>query len=309
MVPTSSIVIRALNEAEHLPALFSGLLRQTIQPTEVILVDSGSTDDTVAIAEAHGSRIVRITPEEFSFGRALNIGCEAATGEILIFLSAHVYPLDEHWLEEMLQPFASDDIVSVYGRQTGDHRSHFSEIQLMRQWFPERSVASQSHPFCNNANCAVRRSWWARFPYDEQLTGLEDLDWATRAMNAGGKLAYQAKAIIAHVHEEPWSRTRNRYRREAIAMRRISPDQGITFVSAIWLCLANIVRDYIAAIPRRCLLRNIFSIPAFRSAQYLGAWEGFRMKGEASTELRRRFYYPKAITPIQDRLPKDKDVK
>ena len=306
MSPTSSIVIRALNEAEHLPALFSGLLRQSRQPDEIILVDSGSTDDSVAIAEAHGARIVHIRPEDFSFGRALNVGCEAASGEILIFLSAHVYPLDEKWLENMLSPFSCDEVVSVYGRQTGDHRSHFSEIQLMRQWFPERSVDSQSHPFCNNANCAVRRSWWERYPYDEQLTGLEDLDWAKRAMAAGGKLSYCADAIIAHVHEEPWGRTRNRYRREAIAMQRISPGQRLSARSAVWLCIANVVRDYVAAIPRRSLLRNIFSIPAFRSAQYLGAWEGFRNKGDVSSELLRRFYYPKPITPLHERLPKEK---
>ena len=307
--PTSTIVIRALNEAEHLPALFSGLLRQTIQPDQVILVDSGSTDDSIAIAEAHGARIVHIQPEDFSFGRALNLGCSAASGDILLFLSAHVYPLDEFWLENMLRPFGSEEIVSVYGRQTGDHRSHFSEIQLMRQWFPERSIDVQSHPFCNNANCAVRRTWWERLPYNEELTGLEDLDWASRAMAEGGKLSYRADAIIAHVHEERWGRTRNRYRREAIAMQRISPNQGIGARSAIWLCLANIVRDYIAAVPRRCLLRNLLSIPAFRTAQYVGAWEGFRTKGDVSTELRRRFYYPKAITPIHERLPKSEEIK
>ena len=57
-----SIVIRALNEAEHLPALFSGLLRQTRRPDQVILVDSGSVDDTVAIAQAHGAEVVHISP-------------------------------------------------------------------------------------------------------------------------------------------------------------------------------------------------------------------------------------------------------
>ena len=50
-------------------------------------------------------------PELFTFARrtfrlvGLNVGCEAASGEILIFLSAHVYPLDEKWLENMLSPF------------------------------------------------------------------------------------------------------------------------------------------------------------------------------------------------------------
>lgn len=304
MVASTSVVIRALNEADHLPALFTGLMRQTVRPTEVILVDSGSTDDSVAIAEAHSARVVHIDPAEFSFGRALNVGCRVATGDVLVFVSAHVYPTDERWLENLVAPFEDPSVVLSYGRQTGDHRSKFSEIQLMRQWFPERSVDDQATPFCNNANCAVRRTWWERIPYDEELTGLEDLDWASKALAQGGKLTYRADAMIAHVHEEPWSRTRNRYRREAIAMKRITPDQHLSLLNAAWLCVLNVVRDYMAAVPRRCLVRNLLSIPAFRSAQYLGAWEGFRARGEVTEELRRVFYYPKSITRLGDRLPK-----
>src|SRR5688572_19965897 len=119
-MPTVSIVIRALNEAEHLPALFSGLLRQSRQPDQVIVVHSGSVDDSVAIARAHGAEIVPIAPAEFSFGRALNRGCAAAHGDILVFVSAHVYPLDEKWLDMMVVPFARPEVGLVYGGQTGD---------------------------------------------------------------------------------------------------------------------------------------------------------------------------------------------
>lgn len=292
---TTSIVIRALNEAEHLPALFSGILRQTVQPDQVILVDSGSADDSVAISEAHGADIVHIAPAEFSFGRSLNVGCAAATGDILVFVSAHVYPIDEHWLSNLIEPFEDEQTVLSYGCQTGDHRTRFSEIQLLRQWFPERSDLDQTTPFCNNANCAVRRSEWRDHPYDEELTGLEDMHWAQRALARGGRLAYRADAGIVHLHDERFARVRNRYRREAIAHRRIFDDQHLGAFEALALFLATVGRDYLAAIPRRQFVTNIVDIPAFRAAQYLGSWEGFRSRGEVSAELKRRFYYPKSI--------------
>jgi rhamnosyltransferase len=301
-MPTVSIVVRALDEAEHLPALFTGVLRQTLRPDEIILVDSGSTDDTVAIAEAHGARIVHIAPADFSFGRSLNLGCAHASGDILVFLSAHVYPLDEHWLERMIAPFERSDVGLVYGRQTGDHRTHFSELEVLRRWFPDRSDHDQRTPFCNNANCAVRASAWRTLPYDETLTGLEDLDWAQRALDAGWKLVYEADAAIAHIHEESFAKIRNRYRREAIAHRRIVPDQHLTVSTALGLFLLATGRDYLAAVPRRRLLRNLLAIPTFRAAQYLGTWEGFRHRGDVSTALRRRFYYPKGFTAL-DRSP------
>jgi len=297
-MPTVSIVIRALNEAEHLPALFSGLLRQSRQPDQVILVDSGSVDDSVAIARAHGADIVHIAPNEFSFGRALNRGCAHATGDILVVVSAHVYPIDEKWLDQMVKPFERVDVGLVYGRQTGDSRSHFSELELLRQWFPEVSEDDQQMPFCNNANCAVRAAAWRDLPYDELLTGLEDLDWAKRALAAGWKLVYQAEARVAHIHNEPFAKTRNRYRREAIAHRRIFHDQDMNLFEAVGLFMLSTGRDYLAAAARRRLMTNLVSIPRFRAAQYLGTWEGFRDRGEISNTLRKRFYYPKGFTGL-----------
>lgn len=298
---TVSIVIRALNEAEHLPALFSGLLRQSRRPDQVILVDSGSIDDSVAIAQAHGAEIVHIAPDEFSFGRALNLGCRDASGDILVFVSAHVYPLDEKWLDLMVAPFERPDIGLVYGSQTGDARSHFSELELLSRWFPPAGDDDQQTPFCSNANCAVRATAWADLPYDESLTGLEDIDWAKRALAAGWRIAYEAEACIAHVHSEPFDMTRNRFRREAIAHRRIFHDQHMTMLGAIGLFLLSIGRDYLAALGSRCLASNVLSIPRFRAAQYLGTWEGFRHRGDVSNSLRRRFYYPKGFTS-RDRL-------
>ena len=296
MMPTTTIVIRALNEADHLPALFSGLLRQNMAPDQVILVDSGSTDDSVAIAEAHGSDVVHIIPENFSFGRSLNYGCAAARGDVLVFVSAHVYPIDEHWLKNLVAPFVDDSVALSYGHQTGDHRTKFSEMQLMRRWYPNVSDPDQTTPFCNNANCAVRRDWWQRRPYDEQLTGLEDLDWARWALTEGGRIVYRADASIAHIHNEHFSRIRNRYRREAIAHRRIFDDQRMGALEALMLFAANVGRDYLAAIPRKQLFKNLIDIPVFRAGQYLGTWEGFRTRGDVSSELKRRFYYPKPLS-------------
>jgi rhamnosyltransferase len=295
---TVSVVIRALNEAEHLPALFSGLLRQSRPPDEVIVVDSGSTDDTVAIARAHGADVVHIVPQEFSFGRSLNRGCAHATGDVFVFASAHVYPVDEKWLDLIVAPFERPEVGLVYGRQTGDHRTQFSEQQVLRRWFPDVGDDDQRSPFCNNANCAVRAEAWRGLPYDEDLTGLEDLDWANRALAANWTIVYEARAVVAHIHDESFTQVRQRYRREAIAHRRIFHDQQMTLVSAVGLFVLSVGRDYLAALPRRRLLTNLLAIPSFRAAQYLGTWEGFRHRGDVSSELRRRFYYPKGFTAL-----------
>src|SRR5512140_11031 len=96
-----SIVIRAYNESEHLGRLLEGVAYQTCKDVEVILVDSGSTDATVQIAEAHGATVVHIPPQDFMFGRSLNLGISVASSERIVIASAHVFPVYPDWIETL----------------------------------------------------------------------------------------------------------------------------------------------------------------------------------------------------------------
>lgn len=292
-----SIVIRAFNEAAHLPRLFQGIRAQTVQDVEVILVDSGSTDDTVAIAEANGAKIVHIRPEEFTFGRSLNLGVQAASHELVVIASAHVYPVYPDWLEQLLKPFANPKIAVTYGKQRGPATAKYSEQQIFRRWYPDRSDPFQTHPFCNNANAAIRRSLWEQRPYDESLTGLEDLDWAKWAMEQGFGVAYVAEAEIIHVHNETPRGVYNRYRREAIAFKRIFPDETFGFWEALWLAASNIVTDLWHAGQEGVLAQHWQSIFWFRWMQFWGTYQGYRQSGPLTWQLRQTFYYPLGLTP------------
>jgi glycosyltransferase involved in cell wall biosynthesis len=290
-----SIVIRSFNEEEHIGSLLAGIGHQTIQPTQVILVDSGSTDRTTEIAARFGAEIVTIEPEAFSFGRSLNLGCSSATGELIVIASAHVRPVFDTWLELLTAPLEDPQIALTYGRQQGDHRTRFSEAQILARWFPESSDMQQEHPFCNNANAAIRRDSWQAQPYDEQLTGLEDLDWARRSIDQGHRIAYVAEAPVIHVHQETWAQVANRYRREALAHRRIFHDHRMGMLDALRLGLANMAADYYHAVREGVLLSNLASIPAFRAAQFWGTYRGFGQEGAVSDAVRRHFYYPRGF--------------
>lgn len=302
-----SVIIRSYNEDEHIERLLLGIRAQRFQPHEVILVDSGSTDRTVEIARGYVDKVVSIDSAEFTFGRALNRGIAAATGDICVFPSAHVYPLYETWLEKLVAPFANERVVLAYGRQSGNHLNKFSEHRIFARWFPAESVCPQQGYFCNNANCAIRRSVWEAQPYDETLTGLEDLAWAKAAQAAGGWLAYSAEAEIVHVHDETWAQVRNRYRREAIAMRRIDEHAHFNALDFAWLLTANVSADLGAATRRGALFKEFGSIVAFRYNQMLGTYRGYNDPPEVSAQLRARFYYP--TRPHEQRLADDEHAR
>ncbi len=286
-----SLVIRAYNESQHLPRLLEGVARQTIKDVEVILVDSGSTDATVSIAESYGARVVGIRPEEFTFGRSLNLGVREATREFVVIASAHVYPVYPDWLETLLRPFEDEKVALTYGKQRGPETAKFSEQQIYHQWYPDVSQPRQGTAFCNNANAAIRKSLWEQNRYDESLTGLEDLAWAKWAKERGGEIAYVAEAEIVHVHNETPHGVYNRYRREAMAFKRIHPESHFSMYDFMRLTTNNIASDIWHAWREHVLTKNLASIFWFRFMQFHGTRAGYRESGLVTPQLRETFYY------------------
>ncbi len=291
MTGSCSIIIRAYNEEKYIGRLLEGILRQTLKDVEIILVDSGSTDSTVSIAESSGARVVRIPSAEFTFGRSLNYGIKAAKREFIVIASAHVYPVYPDWLETLLHPFQDERVALTYGKQRGPEFSKFSEQQIFHQWYPDGDKLNQETAFCNNANAAIRKSLWDKNNYDETLTGLEDLAWAKWAKQQGHSIAYVAEAEIIHVHNETPRGVFNRYRREAMALRKIYPEAHFNFYDFLRLIITNILSDLWHAAREGVLLKNIFSIFWFRFMQFHGTRMGHRETSLITPQLRETFYY------------------
>lgn len=291
-VPRISVVIRCHNEAKHIGRLLERIGRQTERSVEIVVVDSGSTDATLGIVGSFNTRVVHIASDEFTFGRSLNRGCAAATGEILVFASAHVYPCDDEWLARLTAPFADERVALTYGRQVGDESSKFSECQLFERQFPAVSNLDQKIPFCNNANAAVRRSLWLQHQYDESLTGLEDLAWGGWALSNGYKISYVAEAAVVHIHEENAARIKRRYEREAIALRRIVPDSHMYAVEFVKYLSRQIWGDLRALLRERKSLRYVPEIFMFRTMQYWGTFRGMNARSEVTQQILHKFYFP-----------------
>ncbi len=293
--PTCSIIIRAYNEEKHIRRLLQGITEQTLSDIQIILVDSGSTDGTLTAASGYLVEVVNILPENFTFGRSLNIGFATARSDLVVMASAHVYPVYPDWLEQLLAPFEDPNVGLSYGKQRGTENSHFSEQQIFKHWFSDSSDLFQAHPFCNNANAAIRRGLWELHPYDETLPGLEDLEWGKWAQGEGHRIAYVAEAEVIHVHDESQKGIFNRYRREGMAFQRIYPHERFGKMDLLRLFYHNVVDDFKAAKLQKAFVRNFASIIRFRWSQFRGTYYGYRQSGPLTWALRQAFYYPRAV--------------
>lgn len=308
-MPYCSIVIRAYNEEQHIGRLLAGIEQQNVRDVQIILVDSGSTDATVSIARRYGAEVVHIQPQEFTFGRSLNLGVAQARAGRVVIASAHVYPVYPDWLEQLVKPLDDPQVALTYGKQRGTPTSKFSEHQVFRQWFPETPRPQQDHPFCNNANAAIRKSLWEQHPYDESLPALEDLAWARWVQSQGYQIRYVPEAEIVHVHRETWRGVYNRYRREAMAFKRIYPQESFHFIDFVRLFISNSWADLRVAARLGALRQVGLGILAFRWMQFWGTYQGYRRSAALTWQLKEAFYYPpdakeidpahRPVTPIQ----------
>lgn len=293
--PAVSIILRTLNEEKHLDELLTAINNQELNglDIEVVLIDSGSTDSTLDIAKSHNCHILYISKDEFSFGRSLNLACQAAAGEILVIISGHCVPADNHWLQKICQPILDKKAQYVYGKQLGGKETQFSEIQVFEKYFTNETRIPQEGFYCNNANSAILRSTWERYKFDESLTGLEDSDLAKKMVADGGKVAYVADAAVYHYHYESWRQVRRRFEREAIALQSIMPEVHVGIMDTARYIVTSVCSDLLQAKKEGVVLKQAKNILAYRYNQFIGSYKGHHEHRQLSREQKEKYFYPR----------------
>tara|TARA_B100000686_G_C16739577_1_gene945781 strand:- start:835 stop:1929 length:1095 start_codon:yes stop_codon:yes gene_type:complete len=200
-IPVASIIIRTYNEELYLEKTLKMIFAQKSIPREVVVIDSGSTDATIKIAQKFPVRLVRIRNEYFGYGRALNLGARLARGYYVVNLSAHAIPIDEFWLAELINPLKDKKIAGVHGAERPmEGYCGLLERKILIDSFSDFSTERLDKNFFSNANSAMRRKLVLDHPFDESVDWAEDRLWAKRLQEFGYKIAYKPKAAVYHSH-------------------------------------------------------------------------------------------------------------
>jgi glycosyltransferase involved in cell wall biosynthesis len=197
-----SVVIPVNNGAKFLAAALSSIMRQTYHPSEVIVVDDGSTDASPDIAAEFGPPIRVLRCEHRGAACALNVGIAEARGELLTFLDA-----DDLWADDNLEcqseALRSDSSIdAVFGRvvQFTDLDCRVSEPNEIRQ-------RSKSFVGINKISMLIRRASFDRIgPFNE--TVIADFpEWYARALCSGIRIkCLESVVAFRRVHRNNTTR-------------------------------------------------------------------------------------------------------
>ena len=206
-----SVVIPVKNGGDDLSRCLAGIALQAIdEPVEIVVVDSGSDDDSADRARAAGAVVHEISASEFGHGRTRNLGVGLASGELVVFTSQDAVAADDAWLARLAAAARrSPDVAGAYGRQLPHPGARPPEVFFLDFMYgpterTQRLSAGDELTYettlFSNVNAAIPRAVLERFPFSDDLTMSEDQEWSRRALRAGYALVYEPRAIVRHSH-------------------------------------------------------------------------------------------------------------
>jgi rhamnosyltransferase len=211
-----SIVIPVKNGDQWLEGLLKKLVRQTLfSKSEIIVIDSGSTDGSLEIIRRYPVRLIEIPATEFNHGATRNLGVRAAKGEYVVMTVQDALPASDDWLELFLSGFCDDGVAGVCGQQVVPHEKDknpvlwFRPVSAHRTWYvhfenPDdflrlKPTEQREIVGWDNVTAAYRRSVLLENPFPT-TDFAEDICWARMMLLKGYKLGFVSGALTYHYH-------------------------------------------------------------------------------------------------------------
>lgn len=213
-----SVVIPVKNEVLKIADCLNGILNQTVKVSEIIVVDSGSTDGTKDIVKSFSKiKLIEIPASEFNHGLTRYLGFKHTQGKYIIFTVGDARPVDKSWIDNLLGGFIDKDVAGVCGQQIVPHDRDKNPVQWFR---PASEPKLEEYQFENpgafdkltpeekkricgwdDVTACYRREALLKVPFRE-INFAEDAAWAMDALRAGYKIVYNKKARVYHYHDE-----------------------------------------------------------------------------------------------------------
>ena len=282
-----AVIMRSYNDSKVIRGTLEMLSRQTISEFDLWNFDSTSNDGTLDIIKEYNvpQRIRQNDSASYIPGQVLNEAVQCVESEILVFLNSDATPVDEFWLERLIEPLKDPTVGAVYGRQVGrpDCRSLFEKDT--ERAFGDGSEASRWLHFFSMANSAARRRTLLKYPFDTSIQYSEDVDWSYRLRLEGHRIHYANDAVAMHSHNYTLKQSYRRHFGEGVAdthiFRRgeLQQDLARTFMLPFAM---EVLRDMKWALNKHSFDAAMHSIP-LRFVQKWARWRGQR-KGQQTVQ-------------------------
>lgn len=277
--PAVSIVMRSFNEGWALKETLPALAAQRFTDWELIVIDSGSTDDSVdLIRAAKPAHFIQIQPHEYNPSRVMNHGMRLAKADTVLFLNADATPQGANWLEPLYQALQQPDVAAAFSRQIPrpDCEAVFAH-DYDRCFGPERESVKWDH-FFSMVSSGLRRDVWEKRGFREDLQYAEDDEYTRWCVAQGYRIAYVPESVAMHSHNYTAAQARKRAAGDARAMAATYSGSASDFswLRTVALGWAADVRKDLRWLRTHGKTSELLHAARIRWAQRTGRLAGFR---------------------------------
>lgn len=210
-VPSLSVIIPTMNAANEIDGLLDIIEAQTLQPLDILVVDSSSEDSTADEVSKHPRvGFVEIERKDFNHGLTRDMALRRTKGDFVCFLTQDAMPASELFLQKLIAPLLADDSIAlVSGRQLPKADARRFEQLVRRFNYPDAPVVRSKTDlprygiktfFASDVcSCYRRNAYLACGGFDAVNTN-EDMLMAARFVEAGYRVAYEPTAEVYHSH-------------------------------------------------------------------------------------------------------------
>lgn len=189
-----------------------------VRSVHMLVIDSGSKDRTVEIAQAAGAQVIQVAPESFHHAETRNLAAQHASGDVLVFTVQDASPAGHDWLYRLVRPILHGESDAVSARQI-----HRADADLFAKWatwgyfhylkfysdsirehrdYPDlaqlQPVQRRRVIHLDNTCMAIRKDLFTQFRFRGSYG--EDLDLGKRLFQSGYKLLFQVDNAVIHSH-------------------------------------------------------------------------------------------------------------
>lgn len=238
--PSVTVVMRTKNVAGVVGQALDALFAQDHGDFELLVVDSGSTDDTLDVVSRYEARVERVTADSYVPGPVLNRAIAGCASPIVVFQNSDAVPLHEQALSALVAPFGNPDVEATFGRQLPRPEAETWVRGAYARTFPATSPPPVWVPY-SLPFAAMRRSAWSQRPFYDAAWGSEDTEWGVAASRAGRLIEYVPDAAVMHSHD---------YSLRQLYGRRFIEGEADAFIYDVSLSVTSAVRAWTGSVAR-----------------------------------------------------------
>ncbi len=215
-----SLILPTLNAGRSLENLLSLLSSQDTRPSEIIIIDSSSEDNTVAVAERFGAKTIVIPRKAFNHGKTRNTAAMEAKGDVLVFMTQDALPFDNSLLSNLTGPL-KNGIAAAYGRhvprpdapplEVFARQFNYPDMPVTKKMEDVRKCGIKTFFFSNVCSAIERETFIGLGMFPEEVKANEDMIMAAKLILNGRRIAYVPGAVVIHSHNYSLIRLFRRY--------------------------------------------------------------------------------------------------